>query len=225
MDEPRDPAANREPLLPAPRRLGDLRSRPVDKETVHTVLGRAALEVVGEFGYPELTVERIIARGGASRSAFYGAFDNADACYLAGYAEVGGNLVDGLLARCAAGPDWPRGIGAALDALAAALVARPTIARGLIPRTWSENKAAAALHEAAEARLAAAVDRGREIAPPGLTPPPSAGAFLVGAIEAAAVLALSGDDPRGFFDRVPDLTFLAVATYLGADVAHRLSGD
>jgi hypothetical protein len=200
MDQPRDPAALR------------------------TVLGRAALEVVGEGVYADLTVERILDRSGraAGRSTFYRLFANADRCYLAGYAEAGGRLVEELLARCAEAPDWPAGVRAALDRLAATLIAQPALAGGLILPGWSANEGAAALHAAEVGRLRAAVDRGREVTPAGHTPPPAAADFVVGAVEATAVQALSRRAPEEFSRRVPDLVFLAVATYLGADPARRI---
>jgi hypothetical protein len=98
------------------------------------------------------------------------------------------------------------------------------MAAGLILQVRSGSAAADDARGAAEVRLAAAIDRGRDVAPAGLTPPPNAGAFIFGAIEAAAVQALAHREPQEFFERVPDLTFLAVATYLGVDAARDPAG-
>jgi AcrR family transcriptional regulator len=219
MDEPRDPEPERLPLLRAPRRLGDLRIRPVVAEELRTELGLTAIEVAGEAGYDAVTVERILARGGPSRSAFYRVFDSAGDCYRLGYEETAGRLVDGLLARCREAGGWQRGVRSALDALAAELVAEPIIATGLIIGARSADPTTRAAHERVSERLATAIEQGREVAPAGLTPPPAAGVFVLGAIEVAAVQALAGKDPGQFARRLPDLAFLAVATYLGVDVA------
>lgn len=225
MEEPREPQPRREPVLPVARRLGDLRTERIPRAELRAELGRTALEVAGEFGYDDLTVDRILARGGASRTLFYRVFADVEACYLAGYEEVAERLVDGLLDRCREAPDWAAGVRAALGALAEGIVASPAMANGVIVQIRSAGRAALDLHDAALARLAAAVDQGRDVIPAGLTPPPSAAPFVLGSIEAAAAQALSHRDPGKFADRVPDLAFLAVATYLGVDAARRSKAD
>lgn len=204
--------------MPA-RRLRDLRVERVGKEELRTRLGRAALEVAGEFGYDGLTVERILARGGASRDVFYRVFAGAEDCYVAGYEATANRLVEGLLDRCASAPDWATGVRVALDALAEAIVTAPMLANGLILPVRSAGDAARGAHRDALARLATALDGGREVTPAGLTPPPSAGEFVVASIESAAGRALGRRQPEEFGDRVPDLIYLVVATYLGIDAA------
>ncbi len=204
--------------MPASR-LGDLRVERVGREELRTALGRAALEVAGEFGYSGLTVERILARGGTSRDLFYRAFASAEDCYLAGYETTASRLVDGLIDRCRDALDWVAGVRGALDALAEAIVNAPMLAKGLILPTRSADDAARADHKDAFARLAAALDGGREVTPAGLTPPPSAAEFLIASVESAAGWALGRDKPEEFADRVPDLIYLVVATYLGVDAA------
>lgn len=220
MDEPRDPESQREPLLPTARHLGDLRVAQIGIEELRTELGRTALEVAGEVGYQALTVDRIVDHGGASRSGFYRAFLNVDDCYLWGYKEVVQRLVEGLLERCADAPDWQHGVSNALDTLAEAIIAAPTLADGLIRQVRSTNLVAVhQAHAAASERLAAAIDRGRDVAPAGHTPPPIAGLFVFGAVEAVAAQALGRRRPEEFAAQVPDLNFLAVTTFLGADAA------
>jgi AcrR family transcriptional regulator len=219
MEEPRESQPRREPLLVPARRLGDLRVERAGGEEVRVALGRAALEVAGEFGYRGLTVDRILARGGTSRVVFYRLFASAEDCYLAGYEAVANRFVEGLLDRCRAAPGWAAGVRAALDALAEAIASAPLLADGLILRVRSGDEVALAARQGSLARLATALDRGREVTPAGLTPPPSAADFVIASIEAAAGQALGRRDPEEFVERVPDLAFLAIATYLGVDVA------
>lgn len=219
MEEPRESQPRREPLLTPARRLGDLRVERIDREELRTALGRAALEVAGEFGYGGLTVERILARGGTSRDAFYRAFASGEDCYLAGYEQTASRMVEGLLDRCREAPDWVAGVRVALEALAEAILAAPMLANGLILPMRAADDAARSVYRDAFGRLATALDGGREVTPAGLTPPPSAAEFLVASVESAAGRALGRDKPEEFADRVPDLIYLVVATYLGIDVA------
>ncbi len=219
MEDPSESKPRREPLLTPARRLGDLRVERVDPEELRAALGRAAVEVAGEFGDSGLTVERILARGGTSRDAFYRVFESAEDCYLDGYEETASRMVDGLLERCREAPDWVAGVRVALDALAEAILAAPTLANGLFLPTRVADGVARSPHRDALARLATALDGGREVTPAGLTPPPSAAEFLIASVESAARWALGRDKPEEFGDRVPDLVYLVVATYLGVDVA------
>ena len=219
MEEPRESQPRREPLLTPARRLGDLRVEPVGRKELRTALGRAALEVAGELGYSGLTVERILARGGTSRDVFYRAYASAEDCYLAGYEATASRMVEGLLDRCRSAPDWVAGVRVALDAFAEAIVTAPMLANGLILPTRSADDAAHSDHRDAFVRLATALDGGREVTPDGLTPPPSAAEFLIASIESAAGRALGRRKPEEFAERVPDLIYLVVATYLGIDAA------
>jgi AcrR family transcriptional regulator len=212
-------------LLPAARRLGDLRVERIGRGQLRVELGRTALEVAGEVGYDELTVDRILSRGGTSRTLFYSVFADVEDCYLAGYTEVSKRLVDGLLDQCRIAPDWAAGVRAALDALAEAIVASQVMANGVIVQIRSASRRALDAHDTTRSPLVAALDRGRDVAPAGLTPPPSAGSFVLASIDAAAAQALVRRDPREFATRVPDLAFLAVATYLGVGVARRSQID
>jgi hypothetical protein len=225
MDEPRDPEPQREPLLPVARRLGDLRVDRIGRGELRAALGRTALEVAGEVGYGKLTVERILMHGGASRAIFYRGFANAEACYLAGYETVIAHFVEGLLGRCRDAPEWTAGVRSTLDAFAEAVVASPVLANGLIVQVRAAGGAALEVHDTAFDQLASALDRGREVTPAGLTPPPNAADFVLGSIEAAAMRALSRREPREFAARTGDLAFLAVATYLGVDIARGQTED
>jgi AcrR family transcriptional regulator len=199
MDQPRD----HEPFFPP--RLGD--------ETLRGALGRAAVEVAGEVGYVDLTVGRILERGGVSRAVFYRLFDGRDSCYRRGYEELIEVLRARLLAECRGAGSWREALAAALAALAAALAAEPVLASGLIAQVRVAGGTAMEAHDRVAAALTAALERGREEAPRG-GPPESAAAFVFGAIETAAIQALVRGEPKEFAARVPDLVHLATAIFL-----------
>jgi AcrR family transcriptional regulator len=216
MDEPRDhePRQSARSLFSNPIPLGDLRRERVSDEELRSALGRAAVEASGEVGYVNLTVEQILDRAGTSRTLFYRVFPDRDHCYASGYRELGDTLAAHLLEGCRAARDWRAGLAGALGALAEFMAAQPALANGLIVQVRAAGAGALRVHEAISAPLIAALDRAREEAP-GPSPPASAGSFIFAAIESAAIQALSRNAPEEFAVKVPDLAFLASATYFG----------
>ena len=100
--DPRDhePNPHAAAIFPPARQLADLRIERVGDDELRTVIGRAALEVAGRLGYPELTVDLIIERAGVSRPVFYRLFADRERCFLHGYEEHAEVLVESLLKTC-----------------------------------------------------------------------------------------------------------------------------
>jgi AcrR family transcriptional regulator len=181
-------------------------------------LGRAAIEAMGEVGYSELSVALILERSGVSRSTFYARFSNKDECCLDGYATGIDALVDRLLSACEGASSWRRAVVSALRELAGAIEEEPAFCRGLIVQGRVVPGTDAPRGPALD-RLLTAIDAARAEADPSSSPPPTAASFVFGAVENAAAAALALGAPAQFASTIPDLAFLAVATYFGAEVA------
>lgn len=218
--DPRDHEPNPRPaaIFPPARKLGDLRKERVADDELRTVIGRAALEVAGRLGYPELTVDRIIERAAVSRPVFYRLFADRERCYLHGYEEHAAVLVERLLETCDEADSWRRGVRAVLERLGAFMVVEPDLAGGLIGQVGAVGADAIAAHDRLVPRLAAALGRGAEEAP-GASPPPRAAEFVLAAIESTAIGALGRHDGREFVARIPDLAALAAAIFLDDSTA------
>jgi AcrR family transcriptional regulator len=213
IDDPMDsshhePNRRFAPLFPRARKLQDLRKERVDDRQLRSVVGRAAVEVAGELGYMELTVDLIIERAGISRPVFYRLFADRERCYLHGYEELAEALVERLLETCVGEGSWAAGLRSVLNRVGEFMVAEPALAGGLIGQFGAAGADALAIHERLARRLASALARADEEAP-GAAPPASAPDFVVAAIESTAIGALGRHKPAEFTERVPDLVALA----------------
>jgi AcrR family transcriptional regulator len=204
------------PLFPPPPEVGDLRKRRLGDPEVRSFLGRAAVEAAGQVGYEQLTVGLVLERAGVSRAVFYRLFDDRDHCYLRGYTELIETLANRLLDHCRGSAGWRDALTAALGQVAELMATEPDLADGLIAQVRVAGGEAMEAHDKVAGSFIAALDRGREEAPD-VAPPPSAAGFIFGAIETAAVQAMVRREPEDFKARVPDLTFLATAIFLGAE--------
>jgi AcrR family transcriptional regulator len=204
------------PLFPPPPEVGDLRKRRLGDPELRSFLGRAAVEAAGEVGYEELTVHRVLERAGVSRAVFYRLFEDRDHCYLRGYSELIDVLGSRLLDHCRDSASWREALTTALRQVGELMATEPDLADGLIAQVRVAGGEAMKAHDRVAASLIGALDRGREAAPE-VAPPPSAAGFIFGAIETAAVQATVRREPEDFTARVPDLTYLATAIFLGAE--------
>lgn len=181
-------------------------------------LGEAMLIASGELGYREAGIGDVLARSGGNRLGFRHLFKDKEDCYAWAYQRELEELCARLLAAGAAAESWPRGIGAAMLALAGFVEAQPTLAKGLLVEVHAVGGLVLARRADAIERLARAVDAIRRDPRVPHCPPPITAEFIVRASEEAAVGALSRDEPRRFRHALPALTHLAVAPYFGDEV-------
>jgi AcrR family transcriptional regulator len=127
------------------------------KPSAHARLLRGAIEAVAHHGYTETTVAHVIANAGASRSTFYAAFADKDACILAAAKEICERLASSLEQRSSAQEprQVPLGIAEALFEFA---LAEGTRARVLFTELLAGGRAAMGLRDALIDRLAALVE-------------------------------------------------------------------
>src|ERR1700712_1901639 len=81
--------------------------------------------VVAEDGYGALTVERVIADAGISRSTFYIHFANKQDAVLAAHELIFERYLATLLATCEAQAEWPMKVRAAIDVTVEFATSRP----------------------------------------------------------------------------------------------------
>ncbi len=200
-------------------RIEDERERRAEERT-RTIL-EAMLEASGSRGYRRVSVQDVIDSYGGNRVHFYRHFRSKADCFACAYEAGIGQLSDRILRAAAAAGGWRPGVRAALDELAAFAAESPQLARGLVIEVQLAGGESAERRADALARLARALDRGREEPNARRSPPAITAPFLVGAVEAALRGALERGGPRAFADAVPELSHLTVSTYLGAEEASR----
>jgi AcrR family transcriptional regulator len=210
-DEPPFSTRAAEGSLRRGRVLADARRR----EVVET----ATLELAGEFGYPTLSVQAIIERAGVGRSAFYALFAGKEDAFAAAYASAATELETMLLAPCQGAETWAEGLHGSLEALTGILSARRAWALGALGQAQIAGGAAGARRKEGLERLSRAIDRARREIGSRHSPPPTTAAFILSAIEAAALRNLTYRGGRDFGETVPELLHFAVAPYFGSEVA------
>jgi AcrR family transcriptional regulator len=179
----------------------------------------AAIEVCGEHGYREATVQDVIDRYGGHRQQFYKHFSGKAECYAAAYEFEVDRLYATLADRAAAEPSWHRGVVAMLNGLADFLCERPAFARGLLVEVHVAGGPALLKRLEVFERLTRAVDSARHETESRHSPPPVTATFMVGAIEAAVTSALSRAEPQDFAAAVPELAQMVIAAYFGDEIA------
>jgi AcrR family transcriptional regulator len=179
----------------------------------------ATLIACGEKGYPEVTVQHVLERSGCSRIRFYRLFNSKADCYAQAYEAEIERLCGALLQAAAREQSWRAGLRTALADLALYIALRPATAKGLLVEVHSAGEPALAKRTQMIARLTGAVDLARKEADCSLSPPSITAEFLVCAIEAAAVRALTRNEVDRFAKEVPELAHLIVVAYFGKEAA------
>lgn len=179
----------------------------------------AALEVCGERGYRDATVQDVIDRYGGYRHQFYRHFGSKAECYAAAY-EVEVERRYAALAKLATRESsWGSGLVAVLRGLARFLGERPALARGLLVEVHIAGGPALLKRMEVFERLTHAIDSARRETGSRHSPPPVTATFMVGAVEAAVTSALVRFSPQEFTAAVPELAHMVLAAYFGDDAA------
>ncbi len=183
------------------------------------------LEAVGTQGYERATVQDAIAAAGVYRQAFYDSFRDKEDCYLQAL-EAGSAWVELAMREAATGETTWRGqLRGALTGLLRFLDRQPAVGRALFVEVHAAGPLAVQKRTEAMERASAAMDLAREESDDG-APAISAEAVAAG-ILAVLHSRLAANQTSGFFRLLPELMYLAVLPYFGADVASvemRLSG-
>jgi AcrR family transcriptional regulator len=175
----------------------------------------AVLELAGEQGYRQVTVERLAARAGVSVGQFYSHFPQLEECFAVAYGEQAEALLGALLDAGGEPESWTEGLREALGALFAFATERRATARAILTQVYVVGGEAQARHEEALERLARAIDRARSVNEVPHPPPSGTAAFMVGAIEESVRWRLEQNRPEALWGELPELMRLVVSPYLG----------
>jgi AcrR family transcriptional regulator len=175
------------------------------------------LEAVGARGYEQATVQDAITNAGLYRQAFYDNFEDKEDCYLHAI-DAGSAWVELAMRQAAAGDvTWRGQLRGALDGLLTFLDAQPEIGRALLVEVHAAGGRAVEKRTEAMERAAAMMDRARGESD-GVAPAISAEAVVAG-ILAVLHTRLASGRTEGFSQLLPELMYLAVLPYFGAEAA------
>jgi AcrR family transcriptional regulator/DNA-binding MarR family transcriptional regulator len=179
----------------------------------------ATLETVDERGYSKLTVAQITERAGVSRKTFYDLFADCEECFVATVNWAIDQVAPAVIEAYRTRSSWRDGVRAALAVLLGFFDAAPAFAQLLVVEAvTSGNRAEERRHEIFE-RLAAAIDGGRDGAPPGEDPLPVAGEAAVGAVWSILNTRLTHEYTSSLLSLHGTLMSVIVLAYLGQETA------
>ena len=176
------------------------------------------LEAVGREGYEQTTVQDAIEAAGLYRQAFYDSFSDKEDCYLQAL-DAGTAWVESVMREAAAEAEghWRGQLRGSLRGLLGFLDARPHIGRALLVEVHAAGSRAVERRTEAMARAAELIDLARAESD-GDAPAISAEAVVAG-ILAVLHTRLAGERESGFELLLPELMYLAVLPYFGAEAA------
>jgi AcrR family transcriptional regulator len=175
------------------------------------------LEAVGSQGYEQTTVQDAIDAAGLYRQAFYDSFEDKEDCYLQAL-DAAAAWIELAMRDAANGKaTWRERLRGALAGLLNFLDEQPEISRALLVEVHAAGPRAVEKRTAAMERAAILMDLAREESDDS-APAISAEAVVAG-ILAVLHARLSAGETGGFRRLLPELMYLAVLPYFGADVA------
>jgi AcrR family transcriptional regulator len=178
---------------------------------------RGMLKAVGTHGYERTTVQDAIAEAGVYRQAFYDSFRDKEDCYLqaldAGSAWVELAMRDAAIGRTT----WRSQLRGALTGLLGFLDEEPAIGRALLVEVHAAGAEAVGKRTEAMARASSMMDLAREESDD-RAPAISAEAVVAG-ILAVLHSRLASNQTSGYLRLLPELMYLAVLPFFGADAA------
>jgi AcrR family transcriptional regulator len=175
------------------------------------------LQAVGTQGYERTTVQDAITNAGLYRQAFYDNFVDKEDCYLHAI-DAGSAWVELTMRQAAADAvTWREQLRGALDGLLSFLDEQPEIGRALLVEVHAAGGRAVEKRTEAMERAAVMMDKAREESE-GVAPAISAEAVVAG-ILAVLHTRLATRRIEGFNRLLPELMYLAVLPYFGAEAA------
>ncbi len=175
------------------------------------------LQAVGAHGYEQTTVQDAITNAGLYRQAFYDNFEGKEDCYLHAI-DAGSAWVERAMRQAAAGETTWRGqLRGALGGLLSVLGEQPEIGRSRLVEVHAAGGRAVDQRSEAMARAAAMMDRAREESDD--VAPAISGEAVVAGILAVLHTRLAARKPEDFSRLLPELMYLAVLPYFGAEAA------
>jgi AcrR family transcriptional regulator len=181
----------------------------------------AMVRVASRRGYGSATVADVVEASGVSGQAFDEMFASKEACFLEAYDAA----VDVLLAHAtnayasAAGEQWAPRVVAALRSVVELLAAEADIARMAVVEVTAVGEDARIRYRRALRRFEPFLDEGRAVSPQGRDLPPDTASFAIGAATATIFDEIRAGRGANLPRVLPDLTFLMLMPYLGAEAA------
>lgn len=175
------------------------------------------LQAVGARGYEKAAVSDAVRDAGLREEAFYEFFEGKEDCYLHAI-DAGSAWVELRMRDAAAGAaTWREQLRGALSGLLRFLDEQPEVGRALLVEVHAAGPGAVGKRTEAMERAVALMDLGRDESD-GAAPAIAAEAVVAG-ILAVLHRRLAAPRAESFMRLLPELMYLAVLPYFGAEAA------
>jgi AcrR family transcriptional regulator len=178
---------------------------------------------VAEKGYEATSVADVLGRAGVSRKTFYEQFADKESCFLAAYDAIFARILGRVVEAYESRRRWPDRVSAGLGALLDELAAEPAYARSGIVEVLAAGPEAIERRDAALRAFQTFYDPARPEVPDHGVAPIVAEA-TIGGIYEVIYRRLITEGAEGLPRLRPELTYLALAPYLGPAAAMRTAG-
>jgi AcrR family transcriptional regulator/DNA-binding MarR family transcriptional regulator len=181
----------------------------------------AAVEVVEEMGYAQMTVAQVIGRAKVSRKTFYDVFADREDCFLAAFEQAVAQARVPVSEAYERETGWRDGIRSALARLLIFMDDEPGLAKLCVVESLGAG--ARVLEHRAQVleELAEVVDRGRSVTNATREPPEVTAEGIIGAVFAVLHTRLLEGGGKPLTDLLRPLMSMIALPYLGSRAAGR----
>jgi AcrR family transcriptional regulator len=184
-----------------------------------TRIERALVEVVAESGSTEVELDQLLARSGTNRASFFRDFDNVQDCLERTWERMTEEHIALVQSTAAAQTPWRDGLRAAAYAALRFHQEDPLRARFFLVEVLAAGEFAQRRRETMMTAFIDLIDAARRELPDPEAVPRSEAEAIVGAIYQAAVAGMQEGGIEKLPELVPQLLYIAVLPYLGAEAA------
>ena len=213
---PRKPTRRRPDQIPGGRH--GLAPEEVAESQRSRVLA-AMIDAVGRDGYQNARVADVISHAGVSRKTFYEHFEDKEHCFIAAYQQSLARLLSVTLDAFEAQDEWVDSLRAGLTAMLNGLAYDPAVARMCFVEVLAAGPKAVEVRNEAMRGFAYLFDAGRSEAE--LDLPSFTGISMVGGLSEILYREIVGGAAAELPQLVPELMYMSVLPFLGADAAAR----
>ncbi len=201
---------------PLPSGRSDLARREIRKSQQERIVDATAA-IVSEKGLAALTIPGIVRRASVSNEAFYAIYDSKDDAFL-GAQKVGMHQALRVAAEASRGreDDWPRAVALGIRALLDFLASEPAHARMTMVETFAASPRAIATRANAMMSFRGYLAPGLELAGAHVAVPEVTTEAIVGGVWQVLHHYVEKDAAASLPGLAPQLTYLALAPFLGA---------
>lgn len=181
----------------------------------------AAVEVVEEMGYGQMTVAQVIGRAKVSRKTFYDVFADREDCFLAAFEQAVAQARTPVSEAYERETGWRDGIRSALARLLIFMDDEPGLAKLCVVESLGAGPRVLEHRAQVLEELAEVIDRGRSVTNATREPPEVTAEGIVGAVFAVLHTRLLEGGGKPLTDLLRPLMSMIALPYLGSRVAGR----